>query len=80
VAHAATYDPRPRDGFPSGSLVSPATSATPWVWWGWGWLDSQVAAQAASCALGAACPDNKPPEAWTFNEVRRSFASDGEPL
>lgn len=80
VIQAATYDPQARDGFPSGSLVGPATSTTPWVWWGWGWLDSQVASKAVACALGDACPDNKPAEAWAFNDVRRAFASDGDPL
>lgn len=80
IVWAATYEPEARGGFPEGSLVAPATSATPWYWWGWGWLDSQVAGQAVECAMGRTCPDNKPPEAWAFNDVRRSFASDGSPL
>jgi chitodextrinase len=78
VIMAATYEPDELAGFPSGGLSGPATSQTPWVWWGWGWLDRQVVSQAADCALGLACPDNKSAEAWAFNEARRSFASDGE--
>lgn len=80
IVHAATYDPEARAGFPSGSLVGPATAQTPWLWWGWGWLDSQVVAQALACATGGACPDNKSAEAWAFNDARRAFVSDGEPL
>ena len=78
VIMAATYEPEERAGFPSSGLGGPATSQTPWVWWGWGWLDRQVASQAADCALGLPCPDNKPAEAWAFNDARRSFASDGQ--
>jgi chitodextrinase len=78
IIMAATYEPAARPGFPSGGLGGPATSQAPWVWWGWGWLDAQMAAQAADCALGLPCPDNKPAEAWAFNEARRSFASDGQ--
>lgn len=80
LIRAATYDPEPRDGFPDGSVYGAVTGATPWVWWGWGWLDSQVVPQAFACATGGPCPDNKSAEAWAFNDVRRAFASDGEPL
>ncbi len=79
VIMAATYDPDPRPGFPRGDLTSTVTGQTPWYWWGWGWLDAQVTQQIVDCAMGRVCPDNKSDEAWTFNEVRRSFASDGDP-
>lgn len=80
LASVATYEPEPRDGFPEGSVVGPATSTTPWFWWGWGWLDAQVVPQALGCVTGTLCPDNKSPEAWAFNDARRSFAADGDPM
>lgn len=79
VIMAATYDPSPRDGMPSGGLTAPATSQTPWYWWGWGWLHAEQIPAIVDCAMDRPCPDNKSEEAWTFNDLRRSFASDGDP-
>lgn len=80
VIWGATYDPEPRDGFPNGDVTGAVTGLTPWYWWGWGWLDAQVTDQIVDCAMGRECPDTKSAEAWAFNDVRRSFASDGQAL
>ena len=50
----------------------PLPEQAPWVFWGYGWLDSTVVDEVVSCATGGGCPD-KPAEATEWNAQRQSL-------
>ena len=50
----------------------PLPEQAPWVFWGYGWLDSTVVDEIVSCATGRACPA-KPAEAGEWNAQRQEL-------
>jgi hypothetical protein len=58
---------------------APLPEQAPYLFWGYGWLDSTVTGAVVSCALGRACPA-KSQEAQDYNaqrqELRRAFGLD----
>jgi hypothetical protein len=50
--------------------MAPVPEQAPYLFWGYGWLDSTVSDAVVSCALRRACPA-KPAEATAYNEQRQ---------
>lgn len=73
---AATYTPDSKfDNTPDVfSPGIPLPEQAPYLFWGYGWLDSTVAAAVTACALDGDCPA-KSDEAATYNEQRRAIRS-----
>ena len=75
LRNAATYNPAAKfDNRPPGYRAIPLAAEAPYLFWGYGWLDSTVSAAIADCALGGPCP-TKSPESQTYNEHRQALRS-----
>jgi hypothetical protein len=51
---------------------APLPEQAPYLFWGYGWLDSTVTDAVVACALGRSCPP-KSAEAQQYNEQRRAL-------
>ena len=78
LRNGASYTPEAKfPNRPTGVRAlraAPLPAAAPYLFWGYGWLDSTVTDRVVACALGGTCPVPSPEsEAW--NASRRQFRS-----
>ena len=78
VGDGASYAPDAKSpNLPTGVRAlraSPLPAAAPYVFWGYGWLDSTVRDGVVACALEGPCPA-KSTESKSWNALRRQFRS-----
>jgi hypothetical protein len=81
LRRAASYDPEAKFDDECRAVVctrQPLPEQAPWVFWGYGWLDSTVVDEVVACARGRSCPD-KPAQAQEWNARRQEVRAATSP-